>query len=136
MNLKVECTQFGCCCDGFDWKNHSKNKCLLQAIDINLQFKDMNSSFHLDGKKNQTAFIMMLAYHDIEKDMGGEFFHEPSGEKVPFKQGRVIEMTENDYHRADAFNVIYIPRFSIKFTGLNDVKTRLHKDTLGKNDTT
>jgi len=113
-------------------QNHSRNKCLLQAIDINLQFKGMNGTLHLDGEKNQTAFIIMLAYHDIEKDMGGEFFHELSGKKIPFKQGRVIEMTANDPHRADAFNVYHIPRFSMKFTGLNDVKTRLYMgDTIG-----
>ena len=108
-------------------QKYSKQKCLLQGIDINLQFKEMNGTFHKDGDDNQTVFIMMLAYHDIESEnMGGEFFHEPSGEKVPFKQGRVIEMTASDSHRADAFNVQYIPRFSIKFTGLNDKKSRIY----------
>ena len=108
-------------------QNHSKNKCLLQGIDINLQFKGMDGTFHQDGNENQTVYIMMFAYHDIEEDMGGEFYHEPSKAKIPFKQGRVIEMTASDSHRADAFNVPHIPRFSIKFTGLNDEKTRLYK---------
>ena len=109
-------------------QNHSKNKCLLQAININLQFKGMNGTFHQDGNENQTVYIMMFAYHDIEEDMGGEFFHEPTGKTIPFKQGRVIEMTASDSHRADAFNVCYIPRFSVKFTGLNDEKTRLYNE--------
>ena len=108
----------------------SKNKCMLQGINGNLQFKDMDGTFHKDGDENQTVFIIMLAYHDIEENMGGEFYHEPSGEKIPFKQGRVIEMTASDSHRADAFNVQYIPRFSIKFTGLNDGISRIYN---GKN---
>ena len=86
----------------------------------------MDGTYHTDGDENQTVFILMLAYHDIKEDMGGEFFHEFTGEKVPFKQGRIIEMTASDSHRADAFNVCYIPRFSIKFTGLNDEKTRIY----------
>ena len=58
--------------------------------------------------------------------MGGEFYHESSGEKISFKQGRVMEMTASDSHRADAFNVPYIPRFSIKFTGLNSNNTSIY----------
>ena len=116
-----------------DIQKYSKNKCMLQGIDGNLQFKDMDGTFHEDGNENQTVFIMMLAYHDIEENMGGEFYHERSGTwttsptaKIPFKQGRVIEMTASDSHRADAFNVQYIPRFSIKFTGLNDEISRIY----------
>ena len=108
-------------------QGYSKSKCMLQGIDGNLQFKDMNGTFHKDGDENQTVFIMMLAYHDIDDNMGGEFYHELSGEKIPFKQGRVIEMTASDSHRADAFNIPHIPRFSIKFTGLNDEQTRIYK---------
>ena len=118
-------------------QKYSKNKCLLQSIDGNLQYKGMNGSFHTDGDENQTVFIIMLAYHDIEENMGGEFYHEPSGTwttsptaKIPFKQGRVMEMTASDSHRADGFNVQYIPRFSIKFTGLNDEVSRIYN---GKN---
>ena len=114
-------------------QKYSKNKCMLQGIDSNLQFKGMDGTFHKDGDENQTVFIMMFAYHDIEENMGGEFYHEPSGTwttsptaKIPFKQGRVIEMTASDSHRADAFNVCYIPRFSIKFTGLNDEISRIY----------
>ena len=107
-------------------QKYSKNKCMLQEIFGNLQFKGMDGTFHDDGNENQTVFIMMLAYHDIEEDMGGEFYHEPSGEKIPFKQGRVMEMTASDSHRADAFNVQHIPRFSIKFTGLNDEISRIY----------
>ena len=111
-------------------QKYSKNKCMLQGIDGNLQFKDMDGTFHEDGNENQTVFIMMLAYHDIEENMGGEFYHEPSGDKIPFKQGRVMEMTASDTHRADAFNVQYIPRFSIKFTGRNNGKSQIYD---GKN---
>ena len=107
-------------------QRYSKNKCMLQRIDGNLQFKGMDGTLHKDGDENQTVFIMMLAYHDIEENMGGEFYHEPSGEKIPFKQGRIMEMTASDTHRADAFNVQYIPRFSIKFTGLNDEISRIY----------
>jgi hypothetical protein len=108
-------------------QDYSKSKCMLQAIDGNLQFKDMTGTFHKDGDENQTVFIIMLAYHDIDENMGGEFYHELSGEKIPFKQGRVIEMTASDSHRADAFNIPHIPRFSIKYTGLNDERTRIYK---------
>ena len=115
-------------------QEYSKNKCMLQDIHGNLQFKDMDGTFHEDGNENQTVFIMMLAYHDIEENMGGEFYHEPSGDKIPFKQGRVIEMTASDFHRADAFNVQYIPRFSIKFTGLNDEREETFNNNEKKND--
>ena len=114
------------------WKMYSaiqtkaKNKCMLQGIQGNLQFMNMDGKFHLDGEDNQTVFIMMLAYHDIDENMGGEFYHESSGEKISFKQGRVMEMTASDSHRADAFNVPYIPRFSIKFTGLNSNNTSIY----------
>ena len=111
-------------------QEYSKNKCMLQDIHGNLQFKGMDGTFHRDGGGNQTVFIMMLAYHDIEENMGGEFYHEPSGEKIPFKQGRIMEMTASDLHRADAFNVPHIPRFSIKFTGLNNEKSQIYD---GKN---
>ena len=104
----------------------SKNKCMLQAIEGNLQFQGMPGSFHKDGNENQIAFIMMIAYHDIQENMGGEFFHEPSGERIPFKQGRIIEFGANDTHRADPFNVPNIPRFSIKWIGLSDEKTRIY----------
>ena len=117
--------RFWCMYEGI--QKYSKNKCMLQGISGNLQFKCMDGTFHDDGDKNQTVFIIMLAYHDIEENMGGEFYHEPSGEKIPFKQGRVMEMTASDTHRADAFNVQYIPRFSIKFTGLNDEISRIYK---------
>ena len=113
-----------------DIQDHSKNKCMLQKINSNLQFKGMDGTLHKDGQVNQTVFIMMLAYHDIEENIGGEFYHEPSGEKIPFKQGRIIEMNAFDSHRADAFNVQYIPRFSIKFTGINDEISRIYN---GKN---
>jgi hypothetical protein len=105
---------------------HSKNKCMLQSIWGNLQYKDMDGTFHYDGTEEQTVFIMMFAYHDIEENMGGEFYHEPSGEKIPFKQGRIIEMTANDKHKGIAFNVPYIPRFTVKFTGLNDEVSRIY----------
>ncbi len=111
-------------------QRYSKNKCLLQEITGNLQFKSMNGTFHTDGNENQTVFVVMLAYHDIKENMGGEFFHESSGEKIPFKQGRVIEMTSSESHKADAFNVPHIPRFSIKFTGRNDGKSQIYD---GKN---
>jgi len=106
-------------------QGYSKTKCMLQTINGNLQFKGMNGTFHKDGEQHQTVFIMMLAYHDLQENMGGEFFHEDSGEKIAFKQGRVIEMTASDSHKANAFNVYHIPRFSIKWTGLNDKTTQL-----------
>jgi hypothetical protein len=106
---------------------HSKNKCMLQSIWGNLQYKDMDGTFHLDGAENQTAFIMMLAYQDIEENMGGGFYHEPSGQNIPFKQGRVVEITASDKHKGLAFNVPHIPRFSLKFLGLNDEVSRIYK---------
>ena len=102
-----------------DIQKFSKNKCMLQSIWGNLQYKDMNGTWHYDGNENQTVFIMMFAYHDIEENMGGEFCHEPSGQNIPFKQGRIMEMTASDKHKGLAFNVPYIPRFTVKFTGLN-----------------
>jgi len=116
-------------------------QCMLQAIHANLQFYGMNGTFHLDGAIDQTVFIIMLAYHDITSDMGGEFYHERSGTwttsptaKIPFKQGRIIEMTANETHRADAFNVPHIPRFSLKFTGSNH-SNHLRSDRPNENNT-
>ena len=105
----------------------TEKKILLQSIDANLQFMGMDGTWHTDGDEKQTAFILMLAYHDIASEtMGGEFHHKPSGEIIPFKQGRLIEISGPEEHKAVAFNVPYIPRFSIKFLGKNHEEPRLY----------
>ena len=91
----------------------------LIEIHCNLQFKGMNGTIHQDGGDNETAYIMMLTDDEVEKDSGGEFYHEPTGEYVDFKQGRLIEMTASDPHKGLAFNVDNACRYSIKWVGRN-----------------
>ena len=89
----------------------------LMEITGNLQFKDMDGSFHRDGFENQRAFILMLNNEQLPKNIGGAFIHKPTNKKVPFEAGRLIEIAANDLHRADAFNKPYFARMSIKWVG-------------------
>jgi len=89
----------------------------LIEIHLNLQFKGMNGTIHQDGGDNETAYIMMLTDDEVEKDSGGEFYHQPTNEYVEFKQGRLIEMTASDPHKGLAFNVENACRYSIKWVG-------------------
>ena len=99
--------------------NRLNKKLLLDQIDCNLQFKDMDGTAHKDGNENQTVFILMLSNEHIIEDIGGEFIHIPSNSTIKFKQGRLIEFTANELHLGKAFNVPNICRFSIKFMGTN-----------------
>ena len=94
----------------------TKEKIILNSIDANLQFKGMNTTFHVDGRDDQIAFIWMLSYFDVDKNDGGEFIHKPTNTKIPFANGRIIQMTASDLHRGMAFTKDHTPRISIKFT--------------------
>lgn len=89
----------------------------LMEITGNLQFKDMDGSFHRDGFENQKAFILMLNNEQLPKNIGGAFIHKPTNKKISFQAGRLIEIAANDLHRADAFNKPYFARMSIKWVG-------------------
>jgi hypothetical protein len=60
---------------------------------------------------------MMLTCDNLPNEyIGGEFIVK-DGETVPFKQGRIIELTGDVLHKGMAFNIPNTPRFSIKFGG-------------------
>ena len=58
----------------------------LMEITGNLQFKDMDGSFHRDGFENQRAFILMLNNEQLPKNIGGAFIHKPTNKKGESKQ--------------------------------------------------
>ena len=98
-------------------RNKTNLKMNLTEISGNLQFKNMDGSYHCDGPENRRVFILMLCNEKISKKIGGEFFHYPSKKKILFEQGRLIEMTASDLHKANAFNKAHIARMSIKWVG-------------------
>jgi len=87
----------------------------ITEINLNLQFQGMDGTFHIDGNDQEKVFILMLAYEDVGENDGGEFVHKPTNQKIPFKKGRLIEMTASDEHKGLAFNKSNIVRFSAKF---------------------
>jgi len=92
----------------------------LVEIFANMQFMGMNGSFHKDsnnGDPNYKVYIMMLTCDNLPNEyIAGEFIVK-DGETVPFKQGRIIELTGDVIHKGMAFNIPNTPRFSIKFGG-------------------
>jgi hypothetical protein len=99
-------------------KKISNKQLRLMEIGSNLQFYGMDGTIHKDGSDKETIFILMLSNETINEDIGGEFYHEPSDTKVPFKHGRLIEFNAADSHKGMAFNKPYIARYSIKWRGL------------------
>ena len=89
----------------------------LMEITGNLQFKDMDGTFHQDGSESQRAYILMLCNDQLPKDIGGAFIHKPTNKKISFQSGKLIEIAANDLHRADSFNKPYFARMSIKWVG-------------------
>ena len=90
---------------------------LLTEICSNLQFMGMDGTTHNDGKENEVSFILMLCNEDLPKNIGGEFYHQPTHKKYPFKNGRLIQITASDPHFAYAFKKPHLARVSIKFVG-------------------
>lgn len=92
----------------------------LVTIAANLQFKDMNGTWHLDGDRNddkKISLILLLA-PEYEKGWDGSFYYKDDNnkdKKIEFKSGRLIKLKSNNLHKAHAFNKPYKPRFSIKF---------------------
>ena len=91
----------------------------LVEIHLNLQFMGMDGTIHHDGNENQTAYILMLTDDVIENECGGNFYHQPTKQYIPFKQGRLIEMTASDPHKGLAFIEPNMCRYSIKWVGNN-----------------
>lgn len=93
----------------------------MQLIEIvsNLQFMGMDGSIHVDGDKNQSAFILMLSNEHISKNIGGEFYYQPTDTKIEYKYGRVIEITASDPHCGLSFNIPHVARISVKWMGTN-----------------
>ena len=89
----------------------------LLEIGLNLQFKEQDGTDHCDGVAGQTAFILMLSNEPMGEDKGGEFYHKPTDSLVPFKIGRLIEFSAEDWHHGKAFTVPQVARFSIKWLG-------------------
>ena len=94
---------------------NTEEKTSLDYISANLQFKGMNTEFHVDGREDQMVFIWMLSYFDVDKNEGGEFIHQPTNTKIPFVNGRIIKMTASDLHKGVPFTKDHTPRLSIKF---------------------
>jgi len=90
----------------------------LDSITGNCQFKGMDGTFHSDGNDNDHSIVLMLYYPEKEVT-GGEFIYKPTNKKIPFKQGRLIHFVASHKHRANAFNEKDIPRFSIKWIGID-----------------
>ena len=86
----------------------------LVEICSNLQFKGMDGTLHKDGTKDQYAFILMLCNEEVE-NIGGEFIHIKR--KIPFKHGRLIQITADDSHKALSFKKPHIARLSVKWVG-------------------
>jgi len=89
----------------------------LDSIDVNLQFKGMDGSWHIDGTKNQYSFILMLCNDIIDNfdKIGGQFIYKPTNKKINFRYGRLIQITASDEHRALSFKKDHIPRLTLKF---------------------
>jgi hypothetical protein len=100
-------------------ENKVRRKMKLTQISTNLQFKEMDGTLHTDGNQNQSIFILMLSSENIVKNIGGQFYHQPTNTSVDFEHGKLIEQNGIDLHRAFAFNEPYVPRMSIKFVGEN-----------------
>tara|TARA_Y100000004_G_scaffold192825_1_gene254078 strand:- start:412 stop:942 length:531 start_codon:yes stop_codon:yes gene_type:complete len=95
-------------------QNISKKEMQLVEICSNLQFKGMDGTLHKDGTEDQYAFILMLCNEEVE-NIGGEFIHIKR--KIPFKHGRLIQITASDVHKALSFTKPHIARLSVKWVG-------------------
>jgi hypothetical protein len=107
--------------DAFKAINQRLKKDLrLIECSTNLQFKSMDGTFHVDGRDDEVAHILMLS-NEIVENIGGEFINQTMNVTVPYKYGRVVTITASDVHRANAFNEPHIARISIKWLGeIND----------------
>lgn len=88
-----------------------KQPTMLNSININLQFKGMDGSYHKDyGPK---AILFMIG----EEGKGGEFIIKNNNkkEKINFKNGRVVYFNPTVEHRGLAFTDPYKPRYTIQF---------------------
>lgn len=93
---------------------HENTNYQLKEISLNLGFKDMGASLHVDGTDDQTAFIIMLTNDDVTEEDGGSFYNKTVDQTVPFKNGRVIKFKASDLHRGHNFNKPNLKRFSLK----------------------
>jgi hypothetical protein len=94
-----------------------QKKIYLHEIMANLQFKGMDGTAHRDGDKGHYAFILLLCNEALPNKIGGEFIHLPSKKKIPFVNGRLIEINAEDPHHAMSFNKPNYARMSLKWMG-------------------
>lgn len=105
--------------------NHINNRFKLNQhldrVDVNLQFKGMNGSWHTDGTKEQNSFILMLCNDIIDNydKIGGEFIYRPTNKTIKFRYGRLIQLTASEEHKAMSFNKDHIPRITLRFLSTN-----------------
>jgi len=88
-----------------------KQPTILTSININLQFKGMDGSWHKDY--GPMGILFMVG----EEGEGGEFIIKKNNEeqKIPFKNGRVIYFDPTVEHRGLAFTDPYKPRYTVQF---------------------
>ena len=98
-----------------------ERKLVLQGIYSNLQFMGMDGTTHTDSTHDDDfAYIWMLGDSDVNNE-GGEFVNVTRDEVVPYKFGRVIEITAKDEHYGKAFTTPFKCRMSFKFVGTNNI---------------
>tara|TARA_R110000796_G_scaffold250013_1_gene378445 strand:+ start:386 stop:958 length:573 start_codon:yes stop_codon:yes gene_type:complete len=88
-----------------------KRPTILNSINVNLQFKGMNGSYHKDyGTK---AILFMIG----EEAKGGQFIIKKNNkeEKITFKNGRIVCFDPTAEHRGLAFTDPYKPRYTVQF---------------------
>jgi hypothetical protein len=88
-----------------------KQPTVLHSININLQFKEMDGTWHKDNGPKGILFMVG------EEGEGGEFIIKKDNkeEKVSFKNGRVIYFDPTMEHKGLAFKDAYKPRYTVQF---------------------
>ena len=88
-----------------------KQPTVLHSININLQFKEMDGTWHKDNGPKGILFMVG------EEGEGGEFIIKKDNkeEKVSFKNGRVIYFDPTMEHKGLAFKDAYTPRYTVQF---------------------
>jgi hypothetical protein len=86
----------------------------LSQVHLNLQFKGMEGSLHIDGPPEALVCLIMLTDGVVEKDSGGGFFHAPTETTVPYRYGRIVSFSADELHKGNSFIDTELPRYTIK----------------------